>query len=142
VRRHAHNTELLREFAARMEKVREGGGGKYVELHRSRGKFMPRERIAMICDAGTRFLELSPLAAWDLYGGKIHSASMICGIGVVHGRECMFLANDSTIKVLKRLCVRACVCACVPVSVRLVVCVCVRARRSRCVWFRAAASSL
>ena len=51
-----------------------------------------------IIDPGTKFLELSALAAWGMYGGVSNSASMVCGIGVVHGVECMFLANDATCK--------------------------------------------
>ena len=58
---------------------------------------LARERIAKIIDEDTEFLELSALAAWDKHDGKAKSASVITGIGVVHGRECMFIANDSTI---------------------------------------------
>lgn len=78
--------------------VKKGGGGKAEALHRKRGKALPRERIAAIIDPGTRFLELSALAAYGMYDGKVHSAAMITGIGVVHGRECMFLCNDATVK--------------------------------------------
>jgi 3-methylcrotonyl-CoA carboxylase beta subunit len=58
---------------------------------------LARERIGKIIDEGTEFLELSALAAYDKHDGKAKSASVITGIGVVHGRECMFIANDSTI---------------------------------------------
>jgi len=93
-----HNSALIAVLNGRLEAIQQGGGGKYVERHRSRGKMLPRERISGICDAGTSFLELSPLAANGLYDGNAHSAGVITGIGVVHGRECMFVANDATIK--------------------------------------------
>ena len=59
---------------------------------------LPRERIAEICDPGSPFLELSSLAANELYDGKAQSAGIITGIGLVHGRECLFVANDATVK--------------------------------------------
>jgi acetyl-CoA carboxylase carboxyltransferase component len=96
--REAGNKALIEALRGRLDLVKEGGGGKYVEQHRKRGKALARERIAEICDPGTPFLELSPLAANGLYDGRAHSAGVVTGIGVVHGRECMFVANDATIK--------------------------------------------
>ena len=93
-----HNKALIAALEGRLEAANQGGGGKYVERHRSRGKLLPRERINSICDPGTAFLELSPLAANGLYDGNAHSAGIITGIGVVHGRECLFVANDATVK--------------------------------------------
>nr|AIF12100.1 acetyl-CoA carboxylase, carboxyltransferase component (subunits alpha and beta) [uncultured marine group II/III euryarchaeote KM3_54_F07] len=93
-----HNRAIVAAMEGRMKAVMEGGGGKYVERHRSRGKMLPRERIEAICDPGTAFLELSKLAANGLYDGNAHSAGIITGIGMVHGRECMFVANDATVK--------------------------------------------
>ncbi len=93
-----HNRAIVAALEGRMNAVMEGGGGKYVERHRSRGKMLPRERIEAICDPGTAFLELSKLAANGLYDGNAHSAGIITGIGMVHGRECMFVANDATVK--------------------------------------------
>jgi len=95
---HEHNSALLGTLRERLETVQQGGGGKYVDKHRSRGKALPRERISAICDPGTPFLELSPLAAFELYDGKAASAGVVTGIGVVHGRECLFVANDATVK--------------------------------------------
>ncbi|MCB1256434.1 MAG: acyl-CoA carboxylase subunit beta, partial [Microthrixaceae bacterium] len=71
-------------------------GAKYVERHRSRGKMIARERVELLIDEGSAFLELMPLAAWgtDFPVG----ASMIVGIGVVEGVECMISANDPTVK--------------------------------------------
>ena len=95
---HAHNSALLATLRERLEAVQDGGGGKYVDKHRSRGKALPRERIQAICDPGTPFLELSPLAAFELYDGRASSAGLVTGIGMVHGRECLFVANDATVK--------------------------------------------
>ncbi|MEC7687511.1 MAG: carboxyl transferase domain-containing protein, partial [Candidatus Thermoplasmatota archaeon] len=93
-----HNKGLIETLRNELEKVKLGGGEKYVERHRSRGKALPRERIQSICDPGTPFLEMSPLAAHGLYDGKASSAGIVTGIGIVHGRECMFVANDATVK--------------------------------------------
>jgi 3-methylcrotonyl-CoA carboxylase beta subunit len=76
-----------------------GGGGKASRAkHTARGKMLARERVDLMIDPGTAFLELSPLAANGLYGGDVHSASVITGVGRVSGRECMIVANDATIK--------------------------------------------
>jgi len=96
--RREHNESLLATLTERLESVKQGGGGKYVEQHRARGKRLPRERIEAVCDVGTPFLELSSLAACDLYDGNAASAGIITGVGMVHGRECMFVANDATVK--------------------------------------------
>ena len=96
--RSATNLALVEALRARLDAAKEGGGGKYVQRHRERGKSLPRERIAEICDAATPFLELSTLAANDLYDGRAHSAGIVTGIGVVHGKECVFVANDATVK--------------------------------------------
>lgn len=73
-----------------------GGGEKYVDRHHARGKLLPRERIELLIDEGSAFLELSPLAGWgsDFTVG----ASVVTGIGVVEGVECMITANDPTVK--------------------------------------------
>ncbi|MGH3362192.1 MAG: acyl-CoA carboxylase subunit beta [Nocardioides sp.] len=73
-----------------------GGGEKYVDRHHARGKLLPRERIELLVDPGTAFLELSPLAGWgsDFTVG----ASVVTGIGVIEGVECMVTANDPTVK--------------------------------------------
>ena len=77
-------------------KALQGGGEKYVERHRKRGKLLARERIELLLDPDSPFLELSPLAAWgsDFPVG----ASVITGIGVVEGVECMIVANDPTVR--------------------------------------------
>src|SRR5207247_9341522 len=75
-----------------------GGGEKAVERHRSRGKLTARERIDLLLDPGTAFLELNALAAWDVYDGQAPSAGIVTGIGIVEGRQCVLVANDATVK--------------------------------------------
>lgn len=96
----SYHRALAKELAQNIEKAREGGGAKAVGRHHSRNKLLPRERIAHILDAGSPFLELSALAAWGMYEneGGVSSAGIITGIGRVHGHECMFVANDATVK--------------------------------------------
>ena len=85
----------LREALAR---AREGGGAKYVERHREQGKLPVRDRIDRLLDPGSPFLELSPLAAYDMYDGDAPGAGLITGIGRVSGRDVMVVANDATVK--------------------------------------------
>lgn len=73
-----------------------GGGEKYVERHRSRGKLLARERIELLIDRDSPFLELSPLAAWG--SDYAVGASLVTGIGVVEGVECLITANDPTVR--------------------------------------------
>jgi acetyl-CoA carboxylase carboxyltransferase component len=73
-----------------------GGGPKYVERHRARGKLLARERIELLVDPDTPFLELSPLAAWG--SSYPVGASMVTGIGVIEGTECVITANDPTVR--------------------------------------------
>jgi acetyl-CoA carboxylase carboxyltransferase component len=86
----------LAEIEAEHAKAIGGGGEKYVERHRKRGKLLARERIELLIDEDSPFLELSPLAAW---GSNYHvGASVVTGIGVVEGVECMISASDPTVK--------------------------------------------
>src|SRR6195256_3588497 len=98
----AGNAEAMRALVAELrQKLDEvaGGGGKVSRArHTSRGKMLARERVDLLIDPGTAFLELSPLAAHGLYGGDVHSASVITGVGRISGRECIIIANDATIK--------------------------------------------
>ncbi len=86
----------LADLEAEHAKAVAGGGEKYVERHHARGKLLPRERIELLVDPGSAFLELSPLAGWgsDFTVG----ASVVTGIGVVEGVECMISANDPSVK--------------------------------------------
>mmetsp|Transcript_79954 Transcript_79954/g.209983 ORF Transcript_79954/g.209983 Transcript_79954/m.209983 type:complete len:1193 (+) Transcript_79954:109-3687(+) len=96
--RRLHHEALIAELNRRLEEVQAGGSKQSVEQHRKRGKALPRERIEAIIDPGTKFLELSALAAWDMYDGGAKSAGVVTGIGLVHGREVLFVANDATVK--------------------------------------------
>jgi acyl-CoA carboxylase subunit beta len=89
-------TAKLTELAAEHAKSLAGGGPKYVERHHARGKLTPRERIELLLDPDSPFLELSPLAAW---GSEFAvGASLVVGIGAVSGVECLLVANDPTVK--------------------------------------------
>jgi 3-methylcrotonyl-CoA carboxylase beta subunit len=90
--------ELLADLERRLERVRGGGGPKAVERHVARGKLPARERVERLCDPGAAFLELSPLAAEDLYGGDAPGAGIVTGVGVIEGRRCVVVSNDATVK--------------------------------------------
>ncbi len=85
----------LREMVATIE---QGGGAKARDRHTARGKLLPRDRVQALLDPGSPFLELSQLAAHEMYGGDIAGAGIITGVGRVMGRECMVVANDATVK--------------------------------------------
>jgi acetyl-CoA carboxylase carboxyltransferase component len=89
---------LVAELRERTAQVARGGGERAVERHRSRGKLTARERIDRLVDPGSAFLELSALAAWELYDDQAPSAGIVTGIGVVEGQECVLVANDATVK--------------------------------------------
>jgi len=89
---------LVAELRERSGLVARGGGEKAVERHRSRGKLTARERVDLLVDPGSAFLELNALAAWDLYDGDAPSAGIVTGIGVIEGRQCVVVANDATVK--------------------------------------------
>jgi len=90
--------QLVLELGARTARAREGGGAKYVQRHREQGKLPARERIDRLLDAGSPFLELSPLAATGMYEDEAPAAGIVTGIGRVSGREVMIVANDATVK--------------------------------------------
>jgi 3-methylcrotonyl-CoA carboxylase beta subunit len=89
---------LVTELRDKLDLVAGGGGEAARARHLSRGKMLARQRVDLLLDPGTAFLELSPLAAHGLYGGDVHSASIITGVGRIAGRECVVVANDATIK--------------------------------------------
>ncbi|MBX3373064.1 MAG: acyl-CoA carboxylase subunit beta [Phycisphaeraceae bacterium] len=86
---------LLRE---RLDVVRAGGGSALVERHRARGKLFVRDRIESLLDPDTPFLELSALAAFEMYGGDAPGAGVVTGLGRIEGRTCVIVANDATVK--------------------------------------------
>jgi acetyl-CoA carboxylase carboxyltransferase component len=89
---------LVDELRDRVARVREGGGPKYVQRHREQGKLPVRDRIDRLLDPHSPFLELSPLAAYDMYDNDAPAAGLVTGIGRVSGREVMIVANDATVK--------------------------------------------
>ena len=86
------------DFKEHLEKVKKGGPEKSRKRHTDRGKLLPRERLAKLLDRNTPFLELSPLAAYDMYDNDAPAAGLITGIGRVHGKEVMVIVNDATVK--------------------------------------------
>ena len=88
--------ERIAELDAELAKSVAGGGEKYTERHRKRGKMLARERIELLLDPDTPFLELSPLAGWG--SDYTVGASLVTGIGVVEGVECLITANDPTVR--------------------------------------------
>jgi acetyl-CoA carboxylase carboxyltransferase component len=93
-----HHQALAAQLRERLELTRQGGGEKYRQRHEQQGKLFVRERIERLLDPGSPFLELSALAAWDMYEGGAPGAGMVTGIGRVSGREVMIVANDATVK--------------------------------------------
>src|SRR5271168_1943357 len=89
---------LVAELREKLDLVSGGGGETSRARHTSRGKMLARQRVDLLIDPGTAFLEMSPLAAHGLYGGDVHSASVVTGVGRISGRECIIVANDATIK--------------------------------------------
>jgi 3-methylcrotonyl-CoA carboxylase beta subunit len=90
--------ELVAELRERLVVVRQGGDQRARQRHVQRGKMLVRDRVDRLLDPGASFLELSPLAAWELYGEPLPSAGIVTGIGRVAGRSCMVVANDATVK--------------------------------------------
>jgi len=90
--------KLVDDMQAKVQQISQGGGDKAIEKHLSRGKLLPRERVRLLLDVGSPFLELSQFAAWDMYANKVASAGLITGIGRVNGQECMIVCNDATVK--------------------------------------------
>jgi acetyl-CoA carboxylase carboxyltransferase component len=93
-----HHRAIAQELRERLALVRQGGGEKYRKRHEEQGKLFVRERIERLLDPGSPFLELSALAAYDLYGGEAPGAGIVTGIGRVSGQEVLIVANDATVK--------------------------------------------
>ena len=90
--------QLVDELRSRLSRARGGGGEKYLARHRAQGKLTARDRVARLLDPGSPLLELSPLAAADMYDDEAPAAGIVTGIGRVSGREVMIVANDATVK--------------------------------------------
>jgi acetyl-CoA carboxylase carboxyltransferase component len=89
---------LVQQLRDRLTVVRQGGGPKYMQRHRDQGKLPVRERIELLLDPGSPLLELSPLAAFEMYDNDAPAAGIVTGIGRVSGREVLVVANDATVK--------------------------------------------
>src|SRR4051812_24686138 len=95
---HTRMSALVAELRERTAHAREGGGARYLQRHRDQGKLPVRERIDRLLDPGSPFLELSPLAAWEMYDNGAPGAGIVTGIGRVSGREVLIVGNDATVK--------------------------------------------
>jgi acetyl-CoA carboxylase carboxyltransferase component len=95
---HEHNKSLVSQLMKRQKKAASERPLRVTQRHQDRGKLLVRERVDTILDDDSPFLELSPLAAWKMYGGDAPSAGIVTGIGRVSGLECMIIANDPTVK--------------------------------------------
>jgi len=89
---------LVADISDKAATVERGGPDEARERHVSRGKLLPRDRLAQLLDTGSPFLEIGQFAAWGLYGDDIASAGMIAGVGRVEGTEVMIVVNDATVK--------------------------------------------
>src|SRR5687767_6627377 len=89
---------LVADISSKAATVERGGSDEARERHTSRGKLLPRQRLAQLIDPGSPFLEIGQFAAWGLYDGDISSAGMIAGVGRVEGHEVMVVVNDATVK--------------------------------------------
>ncbi len=89
---------LSAQLRERLVEARLGGPESSRKLHSSRGKLLPRERVERLLDPGTPFLELSPLAAYGIYDNQAPAAGIVAGIGTIHGRHAVIIANDATVK--------------------------------------------
>ncbi len=93
-----HSQKIMKEYRERLEQVKLGGPEKYRQRHEERNKMLVRDRIKKLCDRDTPFLEVMNFAAYDMYDNEAPCAGIVCGVGVVKGRECMIIANDATVK--------------------------------------------
>ncbi len=89
---------IVDDLKAKVAKIAEGGGDAARKKHVARGKLLPRDRVQMLLDPGTPFLEFSQLAAFDMYHNAAPAAGVITGIGRVAGQECVIVCNDATVK--------------------------------------------
>jgi len=94
----AHMRALVDDLQKRLDQVERGGSEKARSKHIKRGKLLVRERIKLLIDPGTPFLELSPMAAYNMYDNKAPCAGIVTGIGRVSGQEVVIIANDATVK--------------------------------------------
>jgi acetyl-CoA carboxylase carboxyltransferase component len=97
-KQHAHHLKTVEKFQNLVDKVQKGGGESAIQFQRERGKLTARERISTLIDQDSHFLELSSLAGHELYDDVVPAGGIVTGLGQVHGRICMIVANDQTVK--------------------------------------------
>ncbi len=90
--------KIMATYRQNLATTLQGGGPKYVEKHKERGKLLARERIDALLDTGAPFLEFSTFAAHNMYDSAAPGAGVVTGIGRIHNRECVIVANDATVK--------------------------------------------
>jgi len=93
-----HNRRLSTDLQEKLAEIRIGGDEKAHARHREQKKMFVRDRIAALCDEGTPFLEIGALAGYQLYDDAVPAGGLVAGVGMVHGRQCMVVANDATVK--------------------------------------------
>ena len=98
LRNQTKNQELVSELRSLLDEVAQGGSEKARKLHLKRGKLLPRNRIATLLDRDSTFLEFSPLAGYQLYEDNVPCGGIVSGIGRIHGKSCVIVANDATVK--------------------------------------------
>jgi len=94
----AHHSLLGKDLESKLDTIKKLGPPKRVEKHRSRGKMTARERINTLRDSSSQFLEFSPFAGYEVYEDYVPAAGLITGIITIHGRQCIVVANDATVK--------------------------------------------
>ena len=90
--------KLMDEYKEILKESTSGGSERSVNKHKERGKLLARERINLLIDPNTPFMELSSMAAYKQYNNEFPSAGIVTGVGVIHGRETVIIANDATVK--------------------------------------------
>lgn len=95
---YAHNKKLADTFTSLLKQIHQGGGAEQVKKHTARKKLFVRDRVTQLLDAGSPFLEIGLLAGYNLYEDSPASGGIVCGIGKIHGRLVMIIANDATVK--------------------------------------------
>lgn len=98
IENYEHSLSIVKELNDNLNTIKKGGSEFARNRHIERGKLLVRDRIEKLCDKDTPFLETSALAGFDMYDNQAPSAGIVTGIGIIHGTECMIVANDATVK--------------------------------------------
>ena len=93
----ARYEKLVKNLKEHIAIAAKGGGNEKIKLHKSRNKMLARERIEALLDPDTPFMEFNPIAGFEMYNNKAPCAGIVTGIGIVHGREVLIIANDATV---------------------------------------------